>query len=178
MSSRDHPPETLSDAEVIARSRVDPKSFAVIFDRHYAVIRRYLVSSLVDSLAVAADRFEGLLGGLGPDVRSWVLVPVLDPGADVLIKQPGDLLSPSHSRNSGRLDLRGHDASVPDATRPGWWHQRHAFSRKTASHPVKRLPQPAARPAFRSHASVSSSRSSCSGAPGRSTATAASRLPQ
>ena len=36
----------------------------------------------------------------------------------------------------------------------------------------------AGRPAFPSHASVSSSRSSRSGARGRSTATAASRLPQ
>ena len=42
-----------------------------------------LVSRLVDSLAVAGDRFEDLLGGFGPDVGSWVLVPVLDPGADV-----------------------------------------------------------------------------------------------
>src|SRR3954453_14032994 len=46
-----------------------------------------LVSRLVDSLAVAGDRFEDLLGGLGPDVRSWVLVPVLDSGADVLIER-------------------------------------------------------------------------------------------
>ena len=39
-------------------------------------------------------------------------------------------------------------------------------------------PQAAGRPAFPSHASVSNSRSSCSGALGRSTAAAASRLPQ
>ena len=42
-----------------------------------------LVSCRVDSLAVAFDGVEDLLGGLGPDVRAGVLVPVVDPVADV-----------------------------------------------------------------------------------------------
>ncbi len=42
-----------------------------------------LVSRLVDSLAVAADRVEDLVGGLGPDVGARVFVPGLDPSADV-----------------------------------------------------------------------------------------------
>ena len=57
---------------------------AVCTDRWVLLyVKRWLVSRLVDSLAVAGDRFEDLLGGFGPDVGAWVLVPVLDPGADV-----------------------------------------------------------------------------------------------
>ena len=32
---------------------------------------------------MSGEGFEDLLGGLGPDERPWVLVPVSDPGADV-----------------------------------------------------------------------------------------------
>jgi RNA polymerase sigma-70 factor (ECF subfamily) len=51
MDSRDHPLETLSDAAIIARSRVEPKRFAVIFDRHYAAIRRYVARRVDGALA-------------------------------------------------------------------------------------------------------------------------------
>jgi len=45
------------------------------------------VSCLVDSLAVAADGVEDLVGGLGPDVGAGVLVPGLDPLADVGVQR-------------------------------------------------------------------------------------------
>jgi hypothetical protein len=31
-------------------------------------------------LAVVADGFEDLVGGLGPDIWAWVVVPGVDPG--------------------------------------------------------------------------------------------------
>jgi len=37
-------------------------------------------------LAKSAEGFEDLVGGLGPDERAGVLVPDLDPGADVGFK--------------------------------------------------------------------------------------------
>jgi hypothetical protein len=43
----------------------------------------WLVSCLVDSFAVSFDGVEDLLGGLGPDVGAGVLVPGVDPLADV-----------------------------------------------------------------------------------------------
>lgn len=39
-------PETLDDAEVIARSRDDPERFAVLFTRHAPVLKRYVVRRL------------------------------------------------------------------------------------------------------------------------------------
>lgn len=51
MDSRDHCAATLSDAEIIVRSRVDPERFAVIFDRHYEVIRRFVARRLDGALA-------------------------------------------------------------------------------------------------------------------------------
>ena len=45
------------------------------------------MSCLVDSLAVVADRVEDLRGGLGPDVGARVLVPGLDPLADVAVQR-------------------------------------------------------------------------------------------
>lgn len=41
------------------------------------------MSCLVDSLAVASDGVEDLVGGLCPDVGAGVFVPGVDPLADV-----------------------------------------------------------------------------------------------
>src|SRR5829696_6590508 len=43
----------------------------------------YLVSCARDPLPVSAERVEDLVGGLGPDERVGVVVPGLDPVADV-----------------------------------------------------------------------------------------------
>jgi hypothetical protein len=45
-----------------------------------------LVSCACNSSAVSVEGFEDLLGGLGPDERPWVLVPVSNPGADVALQ--------------------------------------------------------------------------------------------
>jgi hypothetical protein len=42
-----------------------------------------LVSCACNSSAISGEGFEDLLGGLGPDERPWVLVPVGNPRADV-----------------------------------------------------------------------------------------------
>jgi RNA polymerase sigma-70 factor (ECF subfamily) len=80
MASRDDPPGVINDAEIIARSRVDPSGFAAIFDRHYVAIRRYLGRrvdrALADELASEAfvrafagrDRYDGAL----VDARPWL----------------------------------------------------------------------------------------------------------
>jgi hypothetical protein len=47
-----------------------------------------LVSCGINSFAVASDGVEDLLGGLGPDVGTRVLVPVVDPVADVSVERP------------------------------------------------------------------------------------------
>jgi RNA polymerase sigma factor (sigma-70 family) len=51
-------PATLSDASLIARSRVDAQAFSAIVDRHFAVIHRYLArrigSDRADDLAAQA----------------------------------------------------------------------------------------------------------------------------
>jgi hypothetical protein len=44
------------------------------------------VPVLVWLAAVAGDRFEDLVGGFGPHVRAWVLVPGLDPRSDVAVE--------------------------------------------------------------------------------------------
>src|SRR3954447_11523578 len=77
--------------------------------RKPSVRARSLVSRLVDSLAVAGDRFEDLLGGLSPDVRSWVLVPVLDPGADVFVERADARMcaAAARSRASGSAQACG-----------------------------------------------------------------------
>src|SRR3954447_4359273 len=76
---------------------------------------RRLVSRLVDSLAVAGDRFEDLLGGLGPDVRSWVLVPVLDPGADVGIERADAGMRAAPEQLGGQLCEPALDEVQPTA---------------------------------------------------------------
>jgi DNA-directed RNA polymerase specialized sigma24 family protein len=74
MASRDDPPGVISDAEIIARSRADPSGFAVIFDRHYVAIRRYLGRrvdrALADEMASEAfvRAFAGRDGYDGPHV--------------------------------------------------------------------------------------------------------------
>jgi RNA polymerase sigma factor (sigma-70 family) len=80
MASRDDPPGVISDAEIIARSRADPSGFAVIFDRHYAAIRRYLGRrvdrALADEMAGEAfvRAFAGRDGydGAHVDARPWL----------------------------------------------------------------------------------------------------------
>lgn len=47
--------------------------------------RELLVSCQVSSCAVAGDRVEDLIGGLRPDEGLRVLVPGLDPPADVFV---------------------------------------------------------------------------------------------
>lgn len=48
--------ETVSDAEVIARSLGDPGAFAIVYDRHAAVLYRFLVRR------VGAGAADGVLG--------------------------------------------------------------------------------------------------------------------
>src|ERR1700704_5550955 len=63
----------------------------------------HLVSRLVDSLAVAADRVEYLLGGLGPNVGAWVLVPGLDPLADVGVQRADGAVRAATQELGGEL---------------------------------------------------------------------------
>src|SRR4051812_17806676 len=76
-----------------------------------------LVSRLVDSLAVAGDRFEDLLGGLGPDVRSWVPVPVIDPGADVFVERADGRMCAAAQQLGGQLSEPALDEVQPTAGR-------------------------------------------------------------
>jgi RNA polymerase sigma factor (sigma-70 family) len=69
-----------TDAEVIAASASDPRSFAAIFDRHFADIDRYLArrvgSSLADDLAadtfMVAFRSRARYDPSVPDARPWL----------------------------------------------------------------------------------------------------------
>jgi RNA polymerase sigma-70 factor (ECF subfamily) len=69
-----------TDAQVIAASASDPRSFAAIFDRHFADIDRYLArrvgASLADDLAadtfVVAFRSRARYDPAAPDARPWL----------------------------------------------------------------------------------------------------------
>src|SRR4051812_30755187 len=77
--------------------------------------RNQLVSCLVDSLAVAGDRFEDLFGGFGPDVGAWVLVPVLDPGADVNVESADAGVRAAAQQLGGQLSEPALDEVDPAA---------------------------------------------------------------
>jgi RNA polymerase sigma-70 factor (ECF subfamily) len=56
-----------SDAQVIARARLDPAAFAAIFDRHHSTIHAYLRRRLDAPIAeeLAAETFARALRGVG-----------------------------------------------------------------------------------------------------------------
>jgi RNA polymerase sigma factor (sigma-70 family) len=58
-SGQDRSVEARSDAQVIAASRVEPRVFAAVFDRHYDAVHRYLARRVGSDLAddLAADTF-------------------------------------------------------------------------------------------------------------------------
>jgi RNA polymerase sigma factor (sigma-70 family) len=61
------PARVPSDAQVIARARLDPAAFAPIFDRHYSTIHAYLRRRLDAPIAeeLAAETFARALRGVG-----------------------------------------------------------------------------------------------------------------
>ncbi|MGI5268100.1 RNA polymerase sigma factor [Nonomuraea sp. CA-218870] len=73
-------PETLDDAEIIARSREDPEGFAVLFTRHAPALKRYAVRRLgaeaaedvVAETFVAAFRQRARYDLTRPDARPWL----------------------------------------------------------------------------------------------------------
>jgi RNA polymerase sigma-70 factor (ECF subfamily) len=73
--------EDRSDAGIIARSLDEPQAFAVVFDRHYDVVHRYLVRrvGLDAGTEVAAEAFTTAFDirhrydPARPDARPWLL---------------------------------------------------------------------------------------------------------
>ena len=72
--------ETRSDAQFIADSRVEPRAFAAVFDRHYDAVYRYLARRLGPDLAddLAAETFTTAFDvrrrydTAHPDARPWL----------------------------------------------------------------------------------------------------------
>ncbi len=72
--------EDPSDAAVISRSLVEPAAFALLFDRHYDAIHRYLARRVGWDIAddLTAETFATALGARGryeltrPDARPWL----------------------------------------------------------------------------------------------------------
>ena len=74
------PARSPSDAEVIARSRLEPAAFEAVFDRHYDAIHGYLRRRLDAPIAeeLAAETFAHALRGVSryddqrPDALPWL----------------------------------------------------------------------------------------------------------
>ena len=64
---------------------------------------QHLVSRVVNSFTVSGESSEDLVGGLGPDERPGVLVPLVDPLADVVFKL-GDHPGGAEIRDERRPD--------------------------------------------------------------------------
>src|SRR5450759_986183 len=79
-SGQDRSVEARSDAQVIAASRVEPRVFAAVFDRHYDAVHRYLARRVGSDLAddLAADTFTTAFDArrrydtTHPDARPWL----------------------------------------------------------------------------------------------------------
>ena len=54
-----------------------------------------------------------MIGGLGPDVAPWVVVPGLDPGADVVVELPYRGMGPAAQLLGGQLGDPAFDEIEP-----------------------------------------------------------------
>ncbi|MEU6714543.1 RNA polymerase sigma factor [Nonomuraea sp. NPDC046802] len=109
-----------TDASVIARSRHDPESFSVIFDRYYGAIHRYVAARLGTAAAddVAAETFLAAFDQRArydpawPQARAWLY----GIATNLIGRHRRDeiRLYRAMSRSAGREEEAGHADRVAD----------------------------------------------------------------